>query len=218
MIDLFQSTSEFVAQPKKRKWIARDLSSCVQPCSDCGVTKPYLEFYREAKNKRNGGYRYTCKACDSARRKVYDANLSPEKRKKRYQNHRRHQQRSTLNKAVMMLNGIKERCKKNGRVNEISRDYLHAFIQLGVCAATGFKFRYGETKGGRGGIRPFTPSVDCIDPDGGYTYDNVQIVCSMYNVGKSHHDEIDFIAMCMAVAERNADNIAARTRMLELRE
>lgn len=47
--------------------------------------------------------------------------------------------------------------------------------------------------------------------------DNVQLVNTMFNVGKSDHDEIDFIAMCVAVAERHAHDPQVIKRLKELR-
>ena len=66
------------------------------------------------------------------------------------------------------------------------------------------------------GCRLWRP-LDRIDSNSDYTRANVQMVCNLYNFGKGKHSEIDFIAMCCAVAERYKDNPAVVQRLAEVR-
>lgn len=185
-------------------------------CRNCNETKPRDAFYRE--NRRKDGLRDWCKQCD----KVYDraARLkwSDEKKARVYAQNRAYYAREENRiKAytILLFNGVKQRCRKKGYDNEVTKNFISTFLEIGRCWATGFLFKYEKSK--RGGITPFSPSIDRIRSDNGYVVGNVQVVCSMYNVGKGGHDELDFIAMCLAVADRNKNNSAAIARMHELR-
>ena len=48
------------------------------------------------------------------------------------------------------------------------------------------------------------PSIDRIDNNKGYTTDNCQIVCNMYNTGKGQHTDLEFLDFCKKVVEFNS--------------
>lgn len=49
-----------------------------------------------------------------------------------------------------------------------------------------------------------TPSVDRIDPKGGYVKGNIQIVCLWYNTAKLNFSEEDVLNLCKKVVEHGA--------------
>lgn len=182
-------------------------------CTKCKTIKPAKSFYRDKRSKAR--LSSWCKECGrEANRRSYER-MSAEDKKRRSENYSRFRDKNRIKYTIIhLINGMKQRCKKSGKSSEIDRRWLEERIERGFCEATGIRFRYDRN--GRGSITPFSPSIDCIDPRGDYTTDNTQLVCSMYNIGKAHHDELDFIAMCIAVAHRNKDNREAYQRLIEL--
>lgn len=115
----------------------------------------------------------------------------------------------------MLWHAARTRATKKGLGLDITWEYIYVSMLGGNCAVSGLPFGY-VTKG-RSKLNPFAPSVDRIDNSRGYTIDNVQIVQSAYNRGKNDGEEIDFIAMCCAVAERHASDPKVIQRLKELR-
>lgn len=217
------STIEHPTQPRRgrggynKRHLGQDLFGFIQKCSTCKKTKPVEFFYRDP-SRSSTGWAYKCKACESEAGKRRIQQMTPEHRERRKASMMKYIRSSLRAKATIVYNGTLKRSKRTGRENNLTIDYVLSKLEQGVCAATGIKFQYKKDLDKRPGITPFSPSADRIDNEKDYTVDNVQIVCSMYNVGKGAHDEVDFIAMCLLVAERNKDNIAALTRAKELTE
>ena len=71
--------------------------------------------------------------------------------------------------------------------------------QGGKCAVSGLPFYIDATDSRR---RPYTPSLDRIDPSLGYTKENVRIVCSIVNIAINDFAINEFEMMCRAVASK----------------
>lgn len=84
----------------------------------------------------------------------------------------------------------------------------------GRCFKSGIPFDMKPHKSAR--VNPFAPSLDRKDNLRGYEPDNVQMVCNLFNMGKSDCSEIDFLVMCVKVAERYKDDPAVLKRLKEL--
>lgn len=96
----------------------------------------------------------------------------------------------------------KKRAEDKGWDFNLTPEWIQPKLEAGRCEATGIELELsgGEFKG-YGHFRPWTPSLDRIDPTRGYTTDNVQVVCWMYNQAKgvsAHSDVIRFAAAVMA--------------------
>lgn len=78
-------------------------------------------------------------------------------------------------KVAALLKGAKKRSEHF----DLTADDIIARIERGSCEATGMPFDTTRTRG------PFCPSLDQIVPGAGYTCDNVQVVCLIYNQMKS---------------------------------
>lgn len=65
---------------------------------------------------------------------------------------------------------------------DISADDLLPRFERGVCEATGMPLNLTTPNS------PFSPSLDQIIPGKGYTRDNVQVVCMIFNQMKSDYD------------------------------
>ena len=158
-------------------------------CIGCGETKPLTEFYRAS----TGYYQSRCKPCNckqvGAHRKA-----NPEKRLAYQRQYRAANRNKPREKARQIREGMVRRSRQRGfGTPEWSIDEIEQIIQ-GNCSRTGLAFRFDQSQGR---LSPWTPVPDRIDSSRGYTRDNVQWVCYMYNVMKSDfsQDEVDqFIA------------------------
>lgn len=124
--------------------------------------------------------------------------------------------RAHKKKAIEMYQSARARSVQFGWPFTISIIQLEIILINGKCQKSGISFDFEEKRFGDRFKKPFGPSLDRIDNERYYEFDNIQIVCNMYNMGKSDALEVDFIAMCMSVAERNKDNEAAILRMNRL--
>lgn len=199
-----------------------------KPCSKCGKIKHVSDFARD-KHSFNGR-RSSCKDCDNLR---YDpARASEWRERNREKLNEASRQRYRKNKqsikeqirlhhttargrAVRLVNSAKQRAKKKGLSFDLNSAFVFDALCHGVCQQSGIPFRmsYGHAK-----LRnPWAPSLDKINNTDGYTLNNTQVVCNMFNSGKGEADQIDFIAMCCAVAERHAHRPEVIQRLKELR-
>ncbi len=100
------------------------------------------------------------------------------------------------NYEARLLASIKSKCKKYN----IPFDLTIADIVIPThCPKTGLQLVVHKERG------KFydTPSMDRIDPKGGYVKGNIQIVSLWYNVAKLNWEEDVFISMCHRVVELN---------------
>lgn len=83
----------------------------------------------------------------------------------------------------------KDRAKKRGMPFNLDTDDIIRRTKLGVCEATGLPLDLSiDNVNGRAARNPFTPSLDRVDSNLGYTQDNVQVVCLAWNLMKSNFD------------------------------
>ena len=188
-------------------------------CTKCGVEKSLDNFYR---TKR--AYSSRCKECLSEyySDRYVENNESMKIQRKKYKknnrdkiNLREGKYRETIKgRSVSLYKSAKARAKINNLDFILSTDFIEILLYPQVCAKSGIRFVLTQNNNKR---HPFAPSLDRKQNDRGYTPENMQIVCNMYNSGKAEADEVDFIAMCMAVAEMNRTNQSAIDRLAELR-
>ena len=67
----------------------------------------------------------------------------------------------------------------------LDKEWVQLKLNNGYCEATGLKFDYSK----RPFINPYYPSIDRVDSTKGYTKDNCQMVCHMYNTAKCEFSE-----------------------------
>lgn len=119
-----------------------------------------------------------------------------------------------MKRAKTLVNLAKRsRAKRKGLKFDITPENIGERIANGKCEVSGVPFDIFSTVG----RNAFAPSLDRINSDGGYTTDNVQVVCKMFNFGKNEFPQVDFIAMCCAVAELYRDDPAVIQRLKEVR-
>ena len=91
-----------------------------------------------------------------------------------------------------LLNRSKRSAIKKNFVYELDRDWLDKQLAAGTCSQTGLEFVYESNS-------PYTPSIDRIDSSKGYTKDNCQIVCNIYNFAKNIWDDETVKTMARAL-------------------
>lgn len=89
--------------------------------------------------------------------------------------------------------------------------------QKGRCALSGLRF-HEERIAGAFVPRPFSISIDRINPGGGYTIDNVQLVCTAVNFARGQwgDDVLRQIAYGIVATEREQEREWFESRRAEL--
>lgn len=119
--------------------------------------------------------------------------------KRKEQLHKAHlKHRYTLQHwATVLKNKALQRSKTKNLEFDLTKDFVLEKLKRGVCEATGMPLNLN------GGTRkPLTPSLDRINPNFGYTQDNVQLVSCIYNFAKSTFTHEDVVEMARALMEK----------------
>lgn len=98
----------------------------------------------------------------------------------------------------------RNRAEDKGWAFDLTPEWIQPKLEAGVCEATGLPLELsgGDFKG-YGHFRPWTPSMDRIDPTKGYTTDNVMVVCWMYNQAKGVGGHADVVRMANAIVKND---------------
>jgi len=99
-----------------------------------------------------------------------------------------------------LYSSVKSRCKRFGIEFDLDVKYLLQIFeaQNGKCAIFGDELTFISGAG----MVMTNPSVDRINPLGGYTKDNVQLVCLQANIMKCNMDMTTFIARCHEISAK----------------
>lgn len=146
-------------------------------CITCRETKSFKKFsYLEHKKTGLFYIRYECNSCGYKRKiRVHGWKTSE------YNKTQLYKQRHTLDgRAAYLLYGVRERCKRSGFELNIDKEFILNKLNIGVCEATGIELDMHDII-----YKPYAPSLDRIDSNAGYTKDNVQLVCMIYNFCKN---------------------------------
>ena len=105
--------------------------------------------------------------------------------------------RPWFKKLYACVRTARSRAKKGGYECTIDFPYIYKMCidQHFTCAQTGLQFDL-DTRS------PWGPSIDQVEAGGGYTPDNIQLVCAMYNLAKSTYSDSDVALFGLALAER----------------
>lgn len=165
-------------------------------CTGCGETKPIDQFYRSKTGRM--GRAAKCKICAYHKHGQYIRNYGQQYRQERreyFTEYNRDYHQQPLNRAKHLWRKAKLRHK----VGEftLTVDRIASVLVKGICERTGLAFSFERHE--RYNYHPLAPSIDKRDPFGGYTDDNVQIVCNFYNFGKQQMTDDEYISFCRAV-------------------
>lgn len=138
----------------------------------CNICKTYLPFEMFAKNKANKDRLSSkCKPCD----KVYQEKRRVKQPSKRLEYNRKHQAKRKQDfnyRLQCLINASKQRAKLKNIEHTLTLDELKTiYPKDNKCPVFGTELKFGDS-----GFRDNSPSIDKIDPKGGYTLDNVQVI------------------------------------------
>lgn len=122
-----------------------------QVCRMCNTDKPIDQFGHNSGIK--SGYNTHCKPCEKIK---WDRYVS-----------------SNDNRILILLQRIRTKCNKENIEFDLVVDDI---VIPAVCPVLGIPLRFGGTRGYYSNATEGSPSVDRIDPNGGYVKDNIVIV------------------------------------------
>ena len=114
---------------------------------------------------------------------------------------RRHIRRKDLRSLLTdRIWNIRSKCRRVKRECDIDVDWAYEqLVSTGfICAVTGIPLALDQ-----GREHPWSLSFDRIDNSRGYTKDNVQIVCMMYNLCKYRYNSSDVLEMAHALIRKH---------------
>lgn len=138
----------------------------------CNTCKEYLPFNLFAKNiANNDKLSNRCKPCD----KVYQEKQrrkTPEKKLAYGREYQKNRRKNFDYRLQMLINASKQRAQIKNIEHSISvQDLKDIYPVDGRCPVFGSILEFGSA-----GFRDNSPSIDKINPKGGYTKDNIQIL------------------------------------------
>lgn len=149
-----------------------------QICQICG--KPFI--YKSS---------ITPKCCSTECKKKFDTDYVRNKNNSSFEQ-----------KLASQVRGIKSRCKKEKIEFNIDTPFILNLFnkQSKKCKKTGIPFVLNNCDQS-GGKSPWGPSIDKINPNKGYTKDNIQLVCLMYNFCKGVWSDEEVKQFCKKVIQ-----------------
>jgi hypothetical protein len=97
-----------------------------------------------------------------------------------------------------------DRSRKVGHEHDLTVEWAIA-TYTGVCSLTGVPFVISAlTPAGKCGVRPYSPSIDRINPLKGYTQDNCRWVLSAINSFKGEMSDAEMYHVALALLSRRA--------------
>tara|TARA_R110000824_G_scaffold8429_9_gene38216 strand:- start:214 stop:828 length:615 start_codon:yes stop_codon:yes gene_type:complete len=176
----------------------------------------------------SGKHKHQCKVCIAHRARQYNIKHSEhlkEKKKEWYETNReeeinkskrRYYKNHEHNKQVSreyhqndpegsIRRDLMNHCRRNAIRKKLDIDIDYEWIdgQIEIldnkCTKTGLPFVWKRHY-------PFGPSIDRIDSAKGYTQDNCQIVCKMYNFAKNKWSDADVLDMAKALLKESKNH------------
>lgn len=191
----------------------------VKYCRLCELEKPLSEFYRNRKVcsacKKKQSREYHAKnrgkiAAKDKERRATNRELLRE-RKKEYVRRRPHVPKAARKRYRETIKGRAHLLFRNAAARSvdlgletptIDREWIAKRLERGVCEATGLTLTMSA---GHGKKISRAPSIERIDCKNGYTTENCLVVCWHYNTAKNHFSIDEFITLCRAVVDREAE-------------
>lgn len=106
---------------------------------------------------------------------------------------------------------VMTRAKTKGLEFDLDREWFQERLDAGRCEVSGLPFEMPTERRFIPDNNPYDPmlaspwqpSVDKVDPKGGYTKDNCQMVCFAYNIVKNRFTDEDVLKLAHALVENN---------------
>lgn len=168
---------------KKGFKTAEEAHAFTRICKTCGEEK-ILKKFPSTVSSYNGlrYYQYNCNVCQYQKWLIKNEH----KRDRYVKNQRQREFFTVKGRARMLRNRCKARAKKYSRQFSISMEVVIEKLKKGVCEQTKIPLVMVKDP-----YHPYSPSIDRIDNNKGYTDDNIQIVCTIYNFCKNQFTDLD---------------------------
>lgn len=88
-----------------------------------------------------------------------------------------------FNRATHLISSIRIKCRQQGLEFDLTKSWLEKKIEAGKCELSGLPFDMDQKRG------PMSPTVDRIDPKGGYTMKNCRLIIWYLNRALSNLGE-----------------------------
>lgn len=170
-------------------------------CIECAAANRNTESYKitqlNAKKRWMVANRARVRITENARRAKNKDNINKAARIK-YRS-------SLLVRAKSLVKSARERARKKGLSFELSTNLIFSRMLKGTCEVTGIQFDIGDVTSR---TNPWAPSLDRKNAASGYTAENTQIVCWLYNTAKHefNHDDVLRLARALCVFEDTKSN------------
>jgi hypothetical protein len=159
-------------------------------CCACKEPKPHKDFCKHRKDHK--GIQRVCKECTKRRKRGKRCLPTLEQYKARYKKERnqvltysRAHYRTVRGRFLTLISASRVRSRKKGLEHDLDINWALAKWeqQKGCCLITGIQLEIDTPlRSSSKDLNPFSPSLDRIRCDGGYTKDNTRIVCVAVNL------------------------------------
>jgi hypothetical protein len=166
-------------------------------CTSCGEWRPIKLF--KVRSDRPGNKRVA--HCNQCRGRI-ERERYPD-RIKRQKERAKQRAITPKHKASVMLKGCQKRAAEKGLPCTINKEWIRLRLEIGHCEVTGIPFvMKRKTSEHHIVASPWSPSVDRIEPQKGYTPENARVVVAAFNFAKSSHSDKTLLQLAEAI-DRN---------------
>jgi len=107
-------------------------------------------------------------------------------------------------RSIHLINKARNRARGKYECS-ISVDFIMKKLEKNKCEQTGIDLEW-ENANIKLSRNPRGPSIDRINAEKGYTNDNVQIVCTWYNLAKAQLTDDEMLKFCQSVVNFKNQN------------
>ena len=116
---------------------------------------------------------------------------------------KRNYRKTHSGKASQLLSSAKNRAKIKNLEVSITKEWILNKLNIGICELSGLFFDFSNT--GRINRNPFSPSIDRIDCNLGYTPNNCRVILLSMNDALNQYGLDHFLKVAKAVIDKHKE-------------